>query len=245
MSNTLPVFVMSRDLPDEPRIDNYDMCLAVSKTVGREGVLGAQKIGALWRIYLRNQQVRAALLANSLTIGGRTVTVLLQNPFVVRGPDGNELSGTRLTISDVPISVANMPIESALIKKGLKLRSAIKMEETRDREGNLTGWLSGRRFVYIDLPKTQVERLIEIGPFKAKLYYREMADANVCFSCQKPGHKALDCPSRRKKHDQHETGTNNHPTGNYQEEKSQENNMTEESQKKRLKSVRKQQTIKG
>ncbi|GFR64030.1 hypothetical protein ElyMa_003621100 [Elysia marginata] len=42
-----PVFVLNRDLPEDKRLDNYDMCLAVSKVVGREGVLGAQRIGSL------------------------------------------------------------------------------------------------------------------------------------------------------------------------------------------------------
>ncbi|GFR93024.1 hypothetical protein ElyMa_006215600, partial [Elysia marginata] len=103
-----PVFVLNRDLPDDKRLDNYDMCLAVSKVVGREGVLGAQRIGSLWRIYMRTVQARATLLAKGLGVGGRSVTVFAQNPFVVRGPDGREIPGTKIIVSDVPISLANV-----------------------------------------------------------------------------------------------------------------------------------------
>ena len=53
------------------------------------------------------------------------------------------------------------------------------MEEVRDREGKLTEWLSGRRFVFIGLPKCSIERMIVVGPFKAKLFYKEMQQANL------------------------------------------------------------------
>ena len=48
------------------------------------------------------------------------------------------------------------------------------MEESGDREGKLTEWLSGRRFVVIDLSKTAIEKIMNIGPFKATLFYREI-----------------------------------------------------------------------
>ncbi|GFR93843.1 hypothetical protein ElyMa_000903500 [Elysia marginata] len=146
MNSTHPVFVLGKDLPEEPRLDNYDLCMAIAKIVGREGVLGAQRIGALWRIYLPSPEARATLLARGLCIGGRTVRVSSQNHFIVRGPDGKEMPGTRLKISDVPFSFSNTAIESALIKKGIKLRSRMRMEEIRDKEGRLTEWWSGRRF---------------------------------------------------------------------------------------------------
>ena len=66
----------------------------------------------------------------------------------------------------------------------------------RDREGKLTEWLSGRRSVFIDLPKCSTERTIDVGPFKAKLSYKEMQQTNLCFKCNKPGHRAFECLER-------------------------------------------------
>ena len=178
-SGISPVYLLSKDLPEDPRVDNYELCIAISKVIGRGGLLGAQRIGALWRIYTQTLQARATILANGLVMRGRTVQVQGHNPFMIRGSDGEEIPGTKLIISEIPISFSNTALEAALIKKGLKLRSKLKMEEVRDREGKLTEWLSGRRFVFIDLPKCSIERVIDVGPFKAKLYYKEMQQTSV------------------------------------------------------------------
>ena len=66
----------------------------------------------------------------------------------------------------------------------------------RDREGKLTEWLSGMRFVLIDLPKCYIERTIDVGSFQVKLFYKEMQQATLCFKCNKPGHRAFECLER-------------------------------------------------
>ncbi|GFS19155.1 hypothetical protein ElyMa_001538700 [Elysia marginata] len=81
---------------------------------------------------------------------------------------------------DLPISVASDTVETALIKKGLKMRSTIKMESIRDPDGNLTEWLSSRRFVYIDVPKSSIETTIQIRQLKARLYNKELRATMEC-----------------------------------------------------------------
>ncbi|GFS25637.1 hypothetical protein ElyMa_001692200 [Elysia marginata] len=112
----------------------------------------------------------------------KLINVASPNPFnvIVRGGDGVEISSTKLTISDLPISVASDTVETALIQKGLKIRSRIKMEAIRDPNGNLTEWLSGRRFVYIDVPKINIQTTIQLGQFKARLYYKEIRETMKC-----------------------------------------------------------------
>ena len=52
---------------------------------------------------------------------GRTIQVQGHNPFMIRGSDGEEIPGTKLIISEIPISFSNTALEAALIKKALTL----------------------------------------------------------------------------------------------------------------------------
>ena len=60
--------------------------------------------------------------------------------------------------------------------------TVLKLEKIRDRGGEFTGWLSGRRFAFTDLPKTPLEKIMDVGPYKAKLFYREMPSINKMLS---------------------------------------------------------------
>ena len=90
-SGISPVYLLSKDLPEDPRVDNYELCIAISKVIGRRGLLRAQRIGALWRIYTQTLQARATILANGLVMRDRTVHVQGHNPFMIRGSDGEEM----------------------------------------------------------------------------------------------------------------------------------------------------------
>ncbi|GFS17881.1 Gag protein [Elysia marginata] len=97
------------------------------------------------------------------------------------------------------------------------------MEAIKDPDGNLTEWLSGRRFVSIDVPKTSIETTIQTGQFKVRLYYKELRatmeckkclqkghtaihclNEEICYNCTNPGHKSSACPENIEK-----TGTSN------------------------------------
>ena len=83
------------------------MCIAISKVIGRGDLLGAQRIGALWRINTQTLEARATILASGLVMRGRTVHVQVHNPFMIRASDGEEIPGTKLIISEIPISFSN------------------------------------------------------------------------------------------------------------------------------------------
>ena len=114
-SGISPVYLLSKDLQVYPRVDNHELCIAISKVIGRGGggLLGAQRIGALWRIYTQTLQARATILANGLVMRGRTVQVQGHNPFMIRWSDGEEIPGTKLIISEIPISFLNTALEAA------------------------------------------------------------------------------------------------------------------------------------
>ncbi|GFS04533.1 hypothetical protein ElyMa_004659500 [Elysia marginata] len=117
-SSTQPVFTTTRDRPDN--VDRFDICAAAEKAAGRGSVLGAQRIGALWRLYPVGREARLKLLVERVTIKNQKIKLHSQNPFIIRG--NNETPTTRLTVGDIPISYSNEMLENNLLKLGIKMR---------------------------------------------------------------------------------------------------------------------------
>ena len=201
-----PVFIRRRDLPPaksnaaDPSGSPYsalDICLAAERTAGKETIYGAQDIKGLWRIYPLTQSARNSLLIDGISLRGHTVTLHDKNPFILKGGDGREIPATKLYISDIPLSCSDNDIETALVRIGCVMRSSLTLERMRDREGKLTRFVTGRRFAFINVPHTPLERFIKIGHFSAQLYYKEMPKASKklvsCSRCLQPGHHVTQC----------------------------------------------------
>ncbi|GFR88838.1 hypothetical protein ElyMa_000779200 [Elysia marginata] len=101
-----------------------------------------------------------------------SLTILDKNPFIVRRP---ESPYTKLIVGNIPISVSNAEIGDALKDLGVEARSSIREETYRDKDGGLTRFKTGRRFVYITLSTKPLPKTTKVGDsfFFAYLYYRE------------------------------------------------------------------------
>lgn len=72
----------------------------------------------------------------------------------------------------------------------------------------MTNWLTGRRMIWIDVPKVPLPRQLGMGPFRASIYHKEQKErqekAQTCNNCmetlkvckrfREKGHIAKDCP---------------------------------------------------
>ncbi|KAK7469785.1 hypothetical protein BaRGS_00036212, partial [Batillaria attramentaria] len=106
-----------------------------------------------------------------LVLRGCTITPYDKNPFIVRSENGQrQIKTTKVIIGNVPISYSDSDIESKLCQIGCKIRSKMLMERDRDEHGGLTRWLTGRRFVYIDVPQQPLPSKIHIGPCQATIF---------------------------------------------------------------------------
>ena len=67
-------------------------------------------------------------------------------------------------------------------------------EKARNTDGSLTHWVTGRRYVFIDLPTVHLPPKITVcGSFQASLYYREQPKPVIrCFACHCEGHRRGD-----------------------------------------------------
>lgn len=199
-SDVLPVFVQQRSLPNE-RDKPYtvrEICGTCEKKTGHDTIIGAQRLGSLWRIYPRSNATQAKLLLSGFSLRGVSVTPCDKNPFIIRTSAGErEVKTTRLTVGNIPISYSNSEIEEMIVKLGGKPRSALFMERDRDDSGHLTRWLTGRRFMYIEVPETPLPSRVELGPFKPTLFHFEQRVNRElkCGRCLELGHGTSSCVS--------------------------------------------------
>ncbi len=198
---TPPVFIPCRNLPDNSengiQYTVRELCAAAEKTSGYNSVIGAQKIGGLWRIYPKSADNRAKLLLKGIEVRNLTVNPFDKNPYIVKTPDGEkEVQTTKLIIGNLPISYSNDEIERKLVQLGCEPQSKLMMERDRDERGGLTRWLTGRRFVYIRIPDRALPEKISIGSATATLYHREQKNKpenSTCSRCFTKGHLASSC----------------------------------------------------
>ena len=189
---TEPVFIMSRYLPD--KIDIITMCRAAEAVSGQGSIKGAYGDGGLWRVYPKTDVARALLLSQGFTVNRQRVQPEAVNPFILKGTD-SEIPATRLSVGPLSFSYSDEFIIRNLESLGFRLRSKLMMENERLSDRSLSDWANGKRFVWVDLPKTPPKEFVKMGPLqKVKLFYREMREQRIkCHSCQQYGHKAADC----------------------------------------------------
>ena len=82
-----------------------------------------------------------------------------------------------------------------IIKLGGKPRSALFMERDRDDSGQLTRWLTGRRFMYIEVPPAPLPPRAILGPFKPTIFHFEQKAhrQTKCGRCLEEGHASSTC----------------------------------------------------
>ena len=189
-----PVFVVAKNVPEDTNV--FKLCTAAERVSGPSSVDGATCISGLWRIHPLTETARTKLLTGGLEIEGKRVALEASNPFLLH-EGGGELPATRLAVSNLPLSYSNDDILKNLTKLGIQLRSRVIMEKARSPDGSLSNWKTGRRIVWITLPARPLPRATRMGDCMSFLYYREMQENEItCRRCQQKGHKAFECPGQ-------------------------------------------------
>ena len=92
------------------------------------------------------------LLIDSLTLRQQTVQVYNKNPFIVRIGSGEEVPVKKVWILDISMSVDGKDVETALVRLGCGMESSLINEKIRNKDGKLTRFLTGPRFVFFNIP---------------------------------------------------------------------------------------------
>ena len=184
MSGVSTLFVSANALPavtSPDFIGGLEICRAMEKVVGVGNVDGSIRISGLWRLQVKNEKSRTALLTQGITIRGLNITVLSKNPYLV---DNQE--SVKLIVGNLPFSISNEEIKQSLISNGAKAVSTIKWEHYRELKDpsdpnklpGLTSFKTGRRFCYIAKPSTPLPANMKVANnFTAYLYYKGQKEA--------------------------------------------------------------------
>ena len=143
VSHVLPVFALSKNLPD--KVDIITICSAGERVVGTSGIEGAYQDGGLWRIYPMTPAGRVLLLAQGISIDNQRVALEATNPFILKG-ENFERPSTRLSVGPLPKSISDDALIRALERNKTKIRSKIINEMVRYKDRTLIEWKTIKGF---------------------------------------------------------------------------------------------------
>ena len=194
-SQCRPVFVTTRALPEgNSWPDTVDICSAAEAAAGRGTIRGAQRIRGLWQIQPFSETTRRKLLLEGMMFRGTRVSLLDKNPF---SAGGIEKETTKVWVSNIPLNAKSEEVERALVRLGCELRSKMTMELARTKDGKLTKWETGRRFVWVCRPDTPLATTLQVGIWQAAVYHKEQSTSSQqttrCNKCLLAGHRAASC----------------------------------------------------
>lgn len=190
-----PLFFMNNMVETSSIITEYDVCEAMEGVVNPSSIIGSQKIQNVWRLYVNKEEAKTKLVQKGIGVFGQHVQLYLQNPAKVNQVN-RYIQPTKILIKDVPMSYTNEEVEKMLCDLGANLTSSVKTSLVRDRNGMLTKYTNGDRFVYSDTTHTMTSplpRFVLIGTFVAKIIHNgqdiEKQKCNNCMSIEHPSWK--------------------------------------------------------
>ena len=176
ITGTSLLFIKTDEIVQQSQNNNFspfpnglDIIYAIEDVCGKGLIEGAQRIGKLYRIYIKTEQARDKLATEGFSFQGRHISFYSKNPFTVK----EQPDTVKIIIGGVPLSVANSEFEKALLDLNVQMVSDIKFENYRDSDGKWTSYKTGRRFVYCQKPALNLKPTVKIGLWNGSLYYRE------------------------------------------------------------------------
>ncbi len=143
-----PIFFKHEDIVDIDNVSGLDICIAADQVIGDSGACEGSQLKrypgghGLWRVYLSTNMARAKLMAEGMSIGPCSITVYSQNPYATLNHDPDKKS-IKVTVKDVPLSVANACITDAIKALGVE-PPRLRDGYYRDPDGKLTKYKKRR-----------------------------------------------------------------------------------------------------
>lgn len=187
-----PVFCKTRDVGS---VISIDICHAMAEVVGKEQVWGVQRIRGLWRLYTTTEEARLLLLSQGLELNSVSITLYPDNPYSQMHAERTE--GIKITVKDLPRAYKNEEVAAFLSNLGAKLQGQVQSGRLRNRDGSLSDFFCGDRYVFADkhhLLAHPLPRHTICGLFECRIFHHgQRENIQVCTRCQKTGHPYWAC----------------------------------------------------
>ena len=188
-----PLFIKANSISKE--VSDYELLIQAEKVAGYGRAKIAQKIDGLWRIHMSDLEARQKVLTVGMTVRGKAVETLGRNPHIFMDEKGDLINTTKLSLTNLPISVNDEELLHELKQIGIEILSDLKYEHIRSPVDKtlIDRFFNANRFVIIKVPEKELPSFLKVGIFKVYLKYRERFQQMKCHNCQQLGHKAADC----------------------------------------------------
>ena len=153
-----------------------------------EAILGIQRVGSLWRLYIENVVNRVTLVGTGIMVKGVNIPLYEKNPYI---PDRTDQ--LRVRFKDIPLSVDDSIITRTLLDHGCTVIEPPSREKLRV-DGKLTHCETGDRIVYVKTLKDPLPKLMKVDKFRATVIHAgQVVRKQLCGKCLQEGHRFNEC----------------------------------------------------
>ena len=188
-----PIYIKDFEIPIR-NINPLDVVKAIGRVINTSNVEGAQKMGNIWRVYIKSIAKRAEVMVKrKVLIGAVHVPLYDQDPS---NKQHSIHAKDKLTIKGLPLPVRNEEIVNVLVENNIQIASTIKYGLMREDDGTLTSFKNGDRFVYVQPFDPPISRNQTIAGYNCIVIHHGK-DQRHCKSCNQSGHTVGDknCPA--------------------------------------------------
>ena len=203
LNGVTPLFLKDSELKlanDGQRVKNYDILDYIEESVGKGKTHGIQRIGGVWRIYMKKEEDKIELRTKGITVGNRLIRFFSENPFATHSetPDDKRI---KVKIHGYPMSADNAPITTFCERHKVKPVGPVKEGLIRSRGGFLTDVHDGSKFLYVDaksIENNPLPRNAYISRFRCLIYHEgQKENTKLCTNCYETTHWTRQCTNDR------------------------------------------------
>ena len=203
-----PLYIKNTELSQKmsnPTV--MDLIEAVVRVVTEGKLVGIQRLSNLWLIYLSDAVSRLEIYTKGeLIVSGVTVTLYDDNPYTMQHDEKDDRynrenhrpKNDKLTIKNLPLHIKNEEVKTMLEAHKIEVVSSIRYGYIRDRNGELTKFTSGDRYVYVKAFNPPIQRRQKVGDHPCIVFHH--GKENPCIACGQQGHRVgqEDCKAKPK-----------------------------------------------